>query len=471
MARASVQGPTQITVRAYQVGFGDCFLLTFHYPEQGGDRHVLIDFGSTGAPKGFGDLDAVAESIQRECGGKLHAVVATHRHKDHISGFATQTGGKGSGDIIAACRPDVIVQPWTEDPDAQPDATAATTALSPGSKFVRSLQDIHIVAASVVKEVRRRIREFPEADAADTDTAANHAGPEGDEEMVETSPATPTAPRSKKISRLAQRLLFMGDNNLSNRSAIENLIHMGKQPGARASYVYFGAESGLENVLPGVRIRVLGPPTIEQTDSIRSQRQTDESEFWQLQAGAGVLAASPERRLFDAPVLEGSTRPKPSRWLTRRMRSLRGDQLREIVRILDKAMNNTSVILLFEIGKQKLLFPGDAQIENWQYALSQPKIRELLEQVTFYKVGHHGSLNATPKSLWAGFGRKSTEETPARLRTVVSTMAGKHGDTKRDTEVPRETLVEALKSESDFFSTQAIKKAEGKLFWSTKIEI
>src|SRR5687768_18273864 len=47
--------PDRLTLRAYQVGFGDCFLLTFHYPKQSSkpafDRHVLIDFGSTGKPK------------------------------------------------------------------------------------------------------------------------------------------------------------------------------------------------------------------------------------------------------------------------------------------------------------------------------------------------------------------------------------------------------------------------------------
>ena len=52
------QEPIGLTIRAYQVGFGDCFLLTFKYPE-GADktkqeRHVLIDFGSTGMPKDAG---------------------------------------------------------------------------------------------------------------------------------------------------------------------------------------------------------------------------------------------------------------------------------------------------------------------------------------------------------------------------------------------------------------------------------
>ena len=47
--------PKGMTLRSYQVGFGDCFLLSFHYDGGTHDRHVLIDFGSTGQPKGSGD--------------------------------------------------------------------------------------------------------------------------------------------------------------------------------------------------------------------------------------------------------------------------------------------------------------------------------------------------------------------------------------------------------------------------------
>ena len=39
--------PSSVTLFTYQVGFGDCFLLRFSYPDR--DRHVLIDFGSTAA--------------------------------------------------------------------------------------------------------------------------------------------------------------------------------------------------------------------------------------------------------------------------------------------------------------------------------------------------------------------------------------------------------------------------------------
>ena len=137
-----------------------------------------------------------------------------------------------------------------------------------------------------------------------------------------------------------------------------------------------------------------------------------------------------------------------------------GEQMLELVRILDKAMNNTSVILLFEIAGRAFLFPGDAQIENWLYALEHAKDREkklaILRRVELYKVGHHGSLNATPKSLWELFELKSgNAANKKRLKTIVSTLHGKHGQIDHGTEVPREKLVNELKAKSDFFSTDS----------------
>jgi hypothetical protein len=124
-------------------------------------------------------------------------------------------------------------------------------------------------------------------------------------------------------------------------------------------------------------------------------------------------------------------------------------------------MNNTSVILLFEVGTKKLLFPGDAQLENWMYAMKEAKeataVRKLLSAVDVYKVGHHGSLNATPKTLWNLFRKKNPDEQrKGRLQTIVSTMTGKHGSVDRGTEVPRSKLVQALKTESTFATTQSL---------------
>lgn len=62
---------------------------------------------STSAPRGVRGAGAdellrrVGADIAERCGGKLHAVVATHRHADHINGFAPGQGD-GPGDIIRA---------------------------------------------------------------------------------------------------------------------------------------------------------------------------------------------------------------------------------------------------------------------------------------------------------------------------------------------------------------------------------
>jgi hypothetical protein len=77
-------------------------------------------------------------------------------------------------------------------------------------------------------------------------------------------------------------------------------------------------------------------------------------------------------------------------------------------------------------------------------------------------VGHHGSRNATPKSLWKLFKNKSEKKASNRLLSLMSTMEGKHGDVHSHTEVPRETLVHELQRESDLFTTQQL---QGKQFF------
>jgi len=411
--------PKSLTIRSYQVGFGDCFLLSIHNDGKNKDRHVLIDFGSTGQPKGSGQdpMLAVANDIKDRCNGKLHAVVATHRHKDHISGFATNKKGTASGDVIRSCKPAVVLQPWTEHPDAKVNATEAPADREATKGFVRALGDMHTLSAAVLEEAQRR------------------------KSMIGTT--------------LFRELTFLGDDNLSNLSAVKNLMTMGPN-----KYLNFGSKSGLERILPGVKTRVLGPPTLKQSSEIKIQRSKDEDEFWQFQALANQFVLKRDARAF--PRAKTSTAAPPfTRWFIKRMRSVRGEQLLGIVRALDKVMNNTSLILLFEVNGKKLLFPGDAQIENWSYALSKKEIKTLLSKVNVYKVGHHGSRNATPKTLWAGFKNRSTNKTARnRLTSIMSTMPGKHGKAASSTEVPRKTLVEALASESNLFSTQNLKKKE-----------
>jgi hypothetical protein len=463
--------PAKIILRTYQVGFGDCFLLTFDYGEKD-DRHVLIDFGSTGLPKEFDEKKAkthmleVAEQIRRDCHKKLHVVVATHRHKDHISGFSTtgeqNANGETSGDIIRSCKPDFVVQPWTENPNLDDKTVKEGMAqgmtgdekfkAAPAKNFAATLFNMQRVAGLVKVESERLGTTVAEAD----DDAVGFTHPLDD--------------KKKK------QLFFMGDNNVANESAVMNLRAMGAK--AAAHFVAFGDRIGLSQILPGVKVKILGPPTLEQHHEIIKQRSRDDDEFWMFHSmaknfwGMQAMTANlvedlnerdnefPDRLFPKARVFQNYA-PSETRWFIRQVRTLRADQLLGLVRILDKALNNTSVILLFEVGDKKLLFPGDAQIENWEYALSKPEIRKLLRETTLYKVGHHGSRNATPKSLWSEFKKRSTDDKNLnRLKTVNSTMAGKHGHTEQ-TAVPRRTLVNELVKLSDYHTTQNIRIEDG----------
>lgn len=419
--------PDSLTLRCYNVGFGDCFLLTFHYGED--DRHVLIDFGSTKAPKAGHTLLEVAQDIDAVCGGKLHAVVATHRHRDHISGFATDGPGD-SGDIIRRLKPELVLQPWTEHPDAHPDAVSLSDVKRGDERkgFLATLNNMHVLSAAILDQARN-----------------------------------PAIPLSQNVRA---ELRFLGDDNLKNASAVKNLMTM--QKGQRRRYLAFGDDPGLREVLPGVTVKVLGPPTVEQSKEIRKQRAKDPDEFWhlasfwQFQAQAFAMNGAAVPVFPAARTASRASAPIHTRWFLEHLKRIRGEQMLSIVRALDSAMNNTSLVLLFMAGGKKLLFPGDAQIENWSYALSKPAVRELLKDVNLYKVGHHGSLNATPKTLWNLFSHRSENQgNTRRLKTVVSTLSGVHGTPARGTEVPRKTLVEALKGESNYFSTQELKKKDG----------
>lgn len=397
--------PKQVSVTMYDVGFGDCFLLTFTYAEKK-KRHVVIDCGSTSKKKEH--MSKVVDQLAKDCVGRVVAVVATHRHKDHISAF----GLKGLGEKLAKLNPDVVIQPWTEHPDAE------EAALEAPSVFTNAASN-HMLGLKAAQKFAVRLVENP--------SRILHVGD----------------------STTQRYLAKIAELSIPNKKAIEQLTQMGK----KHAYVYAGGHSGLAGLLPGVRVTVLGPPTLEQSQKIQKQIPWDEDEFWKLYDGLSAASVSNissvrgQSKLFPRYKTATISRsPSYVKWVIEKLDTLQGKHVKRIVRDLDNAINNTSVILLFEVGNRALLFSGDAQLENWQNALEKESIKNRLKYTSVYKVGHHGSTNATPKSLWALFNRREQVDDP--LITLLSTEKNHHHN------VPRKSLVEALEKETELHSTQ-----------------
>jgi len=416
----SVPTPSRITLRAYQVGFGDCFLLTFGYRKAidgRAERHVLIDFGSTRFPKGSGISHEVIAKDISERTEKLDAVVVTHRHKDHLSGF----GSKPAAKLIAELKPDLVVRPWTEDPGA------AARAKAPGGPAEKS-------------------RRFVD-------------GLDGAQEFART--VSDVIPESHDRRSFRGQLRHAAEEQLANQTAVEMLEELGKSASIGPRFVYAGADSGLGHVLPGVDVRVLGPPTVEQWPEVAGQR-ADDPDYWINQRGLleRMLksAKTAEDPAVKDPTIKRVPPAGPVRWIVEKMADQHAHSLLRIVRSLDDALNNTSIILQFTVRGRGLLFPGDAQIENWSYVLDDPKrasqLKAKLDRIDLYKVGHHGSRNATPKSLY-----RRWEEGRPPFVSVMSTMEGVHGESK-ETRVPQALLTEALTSLGPLYRTDALEKGK-----------
>lgn len=76
----------------------------------------------------------------------------------------------------------------------------------------------------------------------------------------------PSTGREQRV-KFVEQVRFLCEANIPNRSAVENVIAMGRAKGARAPYLHAGAKVNLG--LPGAKTHMLGPPTLKQSGGIR----------------------------------------------------------------------------------------------------------------------------------------------------------------------------------------------------------
>jgi beta-lactamase superfamily II metal-dependent hydrolase len=368
-----------VKVSMYNVGFGDCFLLRFPGPDR--ERTVLIDCGSikqgiAGATDVI--VKQVIEDVTTDGVPRIDVVAMSHRHKDHVSGFGDEAWRNVEvGEVWL---------PWIENP---------------GDERARQiLHEMATFALSLQREVS----------------------------AARTMPG---------ISLAEQELLdhVIGNTlTLSNEKAMATL-HRGFKAGERPIQRRFLARSDTElasDALPGVTVHVLGPSKDE--EAIRDVNPPSSESF--LQAAAGFTSATPNDLLpfpESAPLVG-----QPSEMLKDILRSISHQSALLGAVALESAVNNTSLMLVFEIGEAVLLFPGDSQWGSWKINLEDPLRRELLERTTFYKIGHHGSHNATPVTFVDGVINR--QGGPASEVWAAASVTP-HG---RFTEIPKLTLLKEL---------------------------
>jgi hypothetical protein len=324
-----------IRVRMYRTGFGDCFLLTFR--SAGAVAHILVDFGVH--PKGeVGTLGLIMDNLEFETQRKLAVVVASHVHRDHVSGFdefAQRFSRFSIGEIWL---------PWTENPD---DVQAR--ALNKKQSTLLGVLD-------------HRFRLYHSASTDPRLIAALHAL-----------------------------------TNLRGNERAMRELRRGFATGADVRYLKFGALVNAASAIPGLNAEILGPPDDEMF--LRRMIPPVDQRYLEADYTAGSSLApfkQLEVRTTDPTWEELSNQPRLSSEDIDRLADLAAATDERLAFTLDNIRNNTSLVILFRFEGRTVLFPGDAQWGSWQQWMAEEDGRRIAAELDFLKVSHHGSENATP---------------------------------------------------------------------------
>ena len=366
-----------IRIRMYNVGFGDCFLLLFP-----GDRTMLVDAGfhsqGKGAFSGHELAQQVIEDLLAATGkARIDVIIATHRHQDHVYAFNSDTWDEVEvGEVW---------MPWVDDPDND-------EALGLWEKQIRFA--MRLAAAMPTFELDA-------ADREDVEFMLWNAG-------IDSVPAP------------------FGVGGWTNAGAIRRLRD-GFKRRDRKKPRYLPRnntfpESFEAASIPGLIVHVLGPP--RDPELIEELDPEADGETYRALAlrAAGQGHASDEQT---GPPFGAAWHVKPEE-AGEQLMAEEIERLRDLARtadalmaahMLDDMINSTSLVIVLQFGDARLLLPGDAEWGTWKRILGDEQARELVESATFFKVGHHGSHNATSKTL-------VEEVLPKSIPAMISTQQG-----------------------------------------------
>lgn len=452
--------PGGVAVRMYRQGLGDCFLLAFggSSAEQRETRYVLIDCGvHARQDDGRKRLAAVLENLHKATGGQLDVVVATHEHADHLSGFVQ----KDSPFLRHEFAIDQLWLAWTEkrgDGLADKLRKRRGTARKIIERAVETATHAANIAPAGQQQGLQALAHQLQANA-DFESTSDDADQEAAHRLIKD--ADQDRLRARGLLRLIDGHVQSGSNRaelgaaeVSSDKPSSNELALGVLQ-AQAAHVNYCRPGDLLKIegIADVRVHVLGPPHDEAKlkkdlpTAIRGAKEGEDhyKETYLSTAsqslsfglspalGADLVDSTQypddlrhpfdytRRRKLDFGFPEDDqfdSMPEATRQLLddryyradAAWRRIDADWLStsaELALNLDSDTNNTSLVLAFEWKNRVLLFAADAQVGNWlswrdqDYKDERGKatiaVEDLLERTLLYKVGHHGSHNATLK--------------------------------------------------------------------------
>lgn len=352
------------TVRTYKHGLGDCHLVTL-YGERSAAYRILIDCGVIlGTKDAKAVMTRVMESIVQDTGGEVDLLVATHEHWDHVSGFAQ------AAEVFTKLKVGQVWMAWTEDPSdegARKLADSKRKSLSLLQQAAAHLQGFRPVESSPLFV---SLTEFFGMSARVTTKSALEAV------RAKAKPGSPRycdpADPPVELPDVGARIYVLGPPRDVNLLKKLNPKKNGDEGFEQALKLF---ENNLEPLFGEKTVDKHAPFNTLDRISIASARQPG---FF-----ADNYFEGPDWRRIDTD------------WM------LAADGL---ALALDNMTNNTSLVLAIELGESDvLLFAADAQVGNWkswpkcEWTVEGKKVtgESLMRRTIVYKVGHHGSHNAT----------------------------------------------------------------------------